>query len=221
LAKRLQMDVLNLWLPLIGAGILGAIAVSAWFAGQRSVGIWFGFAGTICLLLLVALQAQDFVNRQDATPVQVINAQNRAYVNVSTAELTRFQPGDWVQAVIRVKNFGQTPASNVRIWQYVDVKPYPYPKNIEFDPDNGKHPARPLPPGDDFAAPVIWDVAQMNQTTINAFRAGTYALYVVGTIAYDDAAGRPHTTKYCLYAGGMTRLWDGTLATYKEGNEAD
>ena len=36
------MDIYNLWLPLIGVGIFGAIGVGAWFADKKIVGLWFG-----------------------------------------------------------------------------------------------------------------------------------------------------------------------------------
>src|ERR1700746_547672 len=54
-----KMELLNVWLPIIGAGIFIAIAIGAWFAERRLVGIWFGFAGAVCLLLLGALQLHD------------------------------------------------------------------------------------------------------------------------------------------------------------------
>ena len=50
------MEAINLWLPLIGVGIFGAIAVGAWFADKKILGVWFGFAGVVCLVLLITLQ---------------------------------------------------------------------------------------------------------------------------------------------------------------------
>lgn len=61
MAGSRRMEILNLWLPLIGGGLFCSVAIGAWFANQKIVGIWFGFAGILCLLLLAAIQLHESV----------------------------------------------------------------------------------------------------------------------------------------------------------------
>lgn len=65
--RRSLMELINLWLPLIGVGVSITIAASAWFAGQKILGIWLGFFGGVCLLLLAALQVQEWVRSGKST----------------------------------------------------------------------------------------------------------------------------------------------------------
>jgi len=56
------MEVVIGWLPVIGGGILWAIAISAWFSADKQIAaVWFAFAGTVFFLLTGALQAHLYV----------------------------------------------------------------------------------------------------------------------------------------------------------------
>lgn len=82
------MDLINIWIPLIGGGILWAIAIGAWFAERKIAGIWFGFAGTVLLLLLLVLHLQEGVleatsHEKAPRPNAIDVARARAYVSVN------------------------------------------------------------------------------------------------------------------------------------------
>jgi hypothetical protein len=53
------MGLFIFWLPIIGSLLLGSIAVGAWFADQKLIAIWFGFAGSVCFLLIFTIQIQQ------------------------------------------------------------------------------------------------------------------------------------------------------------------
>lgn len=56
------MNFAIFWLPIFGGGILWAIAISAWFSPDKQIpAVWFAFAGSVCLLVTVALQAHLYV----------------------------------------------------------------------------------------------------------------------------------------------------------------
>ena len=147
--------------------------------------------------------------------------QLRAYVNVLTAEFANIGVGEFPKAILKFKNFGQTPAYHEHHWQFVKIAEYPLPGAVPFEADNGKHPKAPLAPSDTINAFAIWDKQPLNQATIDALKAKTHAMYVIGMIKYDDAFGRPRTTTYCFYLGGPIGLTDGTVAIYKDGNDSD
>jgi len=115
-----RMDILNMWLPLIGGGLFGAIAIGAWFGDQRMVAIWFGFAGAVCLLLLAALQLQEHertIKISDSGPK--IDESNRPWINVEPqvgSDLTYDAQGD-ARIVINffLQNVGKFPAANVHV----------------------------------------------------------------------------------------------------------
>lgn len=63
------------WLPLVAGVLLGGIAGSAWYGGDKIPAIWIGFFGIICFLLTGTLQLQQF-----------------AYANLLQPEITLVPP---------------------------------------------------------------------------------------------------------------------------------
>jgi len=57
----MKMAFAIFWLPLIAGLLLGGLAVGAWYGGDKTLAIWVGFIGALCLLLTAALQLQQFV----------------------------------------------------------------------------------------------------------------------------------------------------------------
>lgn len=49
------------WLPLIAGLLLGGLAAAAWYGGDKTLAVWVGFIGAVCLLLTAALQVQQYV----------------------------------------------------------------------------------------------------------------------------------------------------------------
>jgi hypothetical protein len=106
-----KMEFFNIWLPLIGGGLFAAIAIGAWFAENKVTGIWFGFAGSVCLLLLFALQLHEHVVSerpdQPAQPTAIDFARSRAYI--APNEVFVEQRGSAFDIRIVPVNSGQTP----------------------------------------------------------------------------------------------------------------
>jgi hypothetical protein len=48
------------WLPIIASCLLGGIAASAWYGGDKIPAIWIAFFGAVCVLLTVTIQAQQY-----------------------------------------------------------------------------------------------------------------------------------------------------------------
>jgi hypothetical protein len=70
--KRKDMDLIIFWFPIIGGGILAAIAISAAFTVEhKPLAIWCGFAGAVLLGFVFCLQLQQKVweSKERNTPV--------------------------------------------------------------------------------------------------------------------------------------------------------
>ncbi len=139
-----KMDLFNIWLPIIGGILLGAIAVGAWYAGDKLIAIWCGFFGVVCFLLLAALQFHENVilERQgaikistapepDKAPVQTNFEAERAFVFLNSFEVHLL--GNIVRVMPKWENSGPTRTKDMRSrvsWKFFPGAPpsdFPYP----------------------------------------------------------------------------------------------
>ncbi|MFZ0372192.1 MAG: hypothetical protein WAL39_02665 [Xanthobacteraceae bacterium] len=58
-----QTDFIVFWLPIIGGVLLGGFAGTAWYGGNKILGLWLGFAGIVCFLLVGTIQIQQAISR--------------------------------------------------------------------------------------------------------------------------------------------------------------
>jgi hypothetical protein len=122
------MELLNIWLPLIGGGLLWAITIGAFFSENKITGVWFGFVGTVCLLFLFALHLHEhFVVERDAAtatapPTSKADSPDRPWVSLDVGIAGSLAYGDigrvggpsWhIPIMIALKNTGNTPAFGV------------------------------------------------------------------------------------------------------------
>ena len=63
------MSLAIFWLPILGGGILWAVAISAWYGSDKLPAVWFAFAGSTCLLLTAAIQIHEHVSANLLQPV--------------------------------------------------------------------------------------------------------------------------------------------------------
>jgi hypothetical protein len=81
------MDFANFWFPIVGSILLGGFSAAAWYAGHKIAGLWFGFAGAVCLLLLATLQIQRAISDQ------LPESSDRPRVGVDNIEMIPLQAG--------------------------------------------------------------------------------------------------------------------------------
>ncbi len=111
-----MVDILLFWLPLIASILLGGVAASAWYGGDKSLGLWLAFAGVVLLLLTGAIQIQRSIrsdaNDKTATsvPDNATVAGQRAYVLVTDASVSNLT--------------GETPPT-VSVTNYQKYRRYP------------------------------------------------------------------------------------------------
>ncbi len=139
--------------------------------------------------------------------------QLRASIYVEKTTLT-FVDDDW-KLIIRIRNFGQTPAHNVEWASKAAVVDW-----------NGGNPKIPLPNENDTETPGSMgpqgDIFE-NELKGKAKTAelATKPIFLVGTIKYTTVFGSDHTTEFRYYVGGDASYdEDCKMTAAKAGNNA-
>jgi hypothetical protein len=113
-----NMAFAELWLPIFGAGICIAWAISAWYGGNKTLSIWLAFVGVVCLLLLGTLQWQHYIEKDDGQPANFEERRaNIQFLSFNTMAIQNNAGGPlngWAIGAV-FKNVGQTTAKQVRI----------------------------------------------------------------------------------------------------------
>lgn len=152
----------------------------------------------------------------------------RAYVCMDSARIV-FKKERAPEVHVYLKNFGKTPAYDVRMWIGGATGPYPAPEPLKPAPDELPMGVSVLPPG---AKPytMIWRSDEIPQQVMPILGTKAFTIYVYGKITYRDAFKKQRSTKYRLIFGGREphgtvvneagyRM--GNMKTDSEGNEAD
>jgi hypothetical protein len=133
------VDILLFWLPLIASILLGGVAASAWYGGDKTLSLWVAFGGVVLLLLTAAIQLQIRIisGASDATATRVpdkatITAQ-RAYVLVSDATISDLAAETPPTVSVTIKNTGTTPAYDLTWRAIFAVREFPPTEEILLD----------------------------------------------------------------------------------------
>jgi hypothetical protein len=221
------MEFANFWLPIIGGGIFFTIAVGAWFGDHKVFGIWSGFIGCVCLLLLAALQIQDSL-RDEPSQTDIAIKQARANVFVEDVQIINVDdemltagPSKLPSAKVLIRNFGQTTAHKVVHRISARVAAFPPPPGLFDVGPMGPGSVDNLPPGGRSVAMVgAGPALTLDQTTLLGL--GRLAAYVFGEIAYNDEfTSTRRCTKYRFMVGGNVGFNGQGMIKMSEGNEVD
>jgi hypothetical protein len=143
--------------------------------------------------------------------------QLRAYVHISAARA--LPRGDRIDYYIEAKNYGQTPAYDVRLRYIIALRDFPPAEPFSY-PDGPLVSSAVLPPDtpmhDAFTPDQVLGPNQKRR-----FLAGEVAIYVFGIITYVDIFRRRRTTEFRYMCGGNVGLDSkGALRICEEGNSA-
>jgi hypothetical protein len=142
----------------------------------------------------------------------------RSYVGVSEHKIEKVSDGSIPSLSLLFKNFGSTPAREVRYWFYTKFDSYPNPKDLPEQPLRDE--TIILFPTDTFGPAFNLDKA-LNSTDIAGLEKGDRRLYFYGKVNYLDAFGCLHFTKFRLIYGGAKSVELGRMGWAEEGNETD
>jgi hypothetical protein len=138
--------------------------------------------------------------------------------------------------MMKVRNFGQTPAFNIKIWQCLAIRKFVVDKDYEIlEPTNLENwvwkrdwTGRTLPPGELINVNDVHfcDDQKLRPPILtpderDAVFANTKAIFLYGEITYENAFGKRHFTKFRMYANRQFGLGEGTFVLATEGNEAN
>jgi hypothetical protein len=143
----------------------------------------------------------------------------RAYVLVSSVAVNDFEVGDQVSAEITIKNFGQTPAYNLKQWAVMGFDYFPATLDIPANEKAEELGVSIIGPGGTTSHFGKLN-RPMQKHEIAGLIEGKFAVYAAGTITYTDVFATVHTTKYLLFTGGPVGKRD-RMAAYMTGNTAD
>lgn len=217
-------------LVLAGVGIAGVlIALQTLGQMRRQSEAMEGAANETAKAAKAAADSVGAV--RDQTQAAHLNAirELRAYLCVECSLVVftdeNHRPVPEVQ--VTLKNFGQTPAYNVRGWIHTWIASYPLTEELPL-PEAG------FPASNELLGPGakrVWVNAVKTSPQIPPSDIGTPidTLYVYGEVRYCDAFGTQHYTKYRLIFGGNAngrRIREGTavqglLQADASGNESD
>jgi hypothetical protein len=178
--------------------------------------------GTLVLLALqavaLAIQAVALI-RTVRSSDNSARIQLRAYVFVESHSLAPMIVGKTTMATASVRNYGRTPARNLRVSanQYLGTA---FPPASEA-PETPAFRAGTLGPG----ASYLFGTSLQHELTeehVEGMKTGALRLFVFGTIYYTDAFQQERFTRFRLMTGGgiLGASWN-LLYSAPEGNETD
>lgn len=168
---------------------------------------WAAWAGVIFTVAGVFLVWRTLIATQDTVAVtrKIGEAQTRAYLSVLDfeSEVTG-NPEPKITVKITLKNFGQTPARNVRFNVAWASGPPPFPAELHKKVITDADGRGSIGPGMEFFAGVATHVFSekdktMSHDEIGKILDGKSKFWIFGVIEYDDVFGSEHRTRFRHY----------------------
>ena len=145
--------------------------------------------------------------------------QLRAYLCIAGGQM-RFPSPDAPEAEVMIKNFGQTPAYNVRQWIHMWITDHPLRAALPEPPQDFKMSVDVLGPGS-YSTMLMPKQPPVPAASIPLLGTSEGTIFIYGEVRYRDVFGKDRFTKYRLIYGGQAGVHDGRLKPDSEGNEAD
>jgi hypothetical protein len=190
------------------------------------------FTGAVALFTLMLVGATALLyragERQLAHLDRTAKRELRAYVFVDTVHIKHILDGNGVpEAVVRVKNFGQTPAYEACAVTGFAVSTHPPPQGLLTISDEALAESKTrssMGPGQTEIV-IASPRPQLNRPLTDQERyevgSGGATIYVYGRIGYRDIFGDPQWTNFRFMVGGPVGVSiGGEMAGCEEGNEA-
>ena len=133
--------------------------------------------------------------------------QLRAYVMVAAVHQTEIVPGTIPTTTVRVKNFGQTPAHNIRVIIGMGFARHPF-TDMEWYSRTGEPAAkfgRSLGPEDDIRVPIDLG-GTLSAEKILAMEQGKWALWLNGKVSYTDVFDEDRETEFGMFTNKLTGM---------------
>jgi hypothetical protein len=195
--------------------------------------LWVSGIGIFILLLYATTTFLQWQQARRANDLALRNFrdQHRAWVlldglittdgNKTFTDLEKLSAGNPLGAHVIFKNSGGSPAKNVAISTTAVVRIYEQP----WDADHGEQLVSPFESVPDthamlasggVAHSTAWATDNLTKLQLKALLSDFFVIWVHGRVAYEDAFGVEHWTRFC-----SVLLSGGGWAACKYGNETD
>jgi hypothetical protein len=175
-----------------------------------------GILAVVAILQTLSLHASNQLARRTATTLESTSqAELRAYVGIEEASIKDFTHGKTPRVQFKIKNFGQTPAYDVTIWNDFKLMRM---TDAMFAPC-AVRPTHAPNPGQWYFVDSRADDPLTGDDIIN-FEHELARLYLYGEIRYADAFGRGQTTAFRLEYGKRHTIAGKGMGLSDEGNHA-
>jgi hypothetical protein len=198
------------WMIVLTAGLVVAAALQAWFSGVAARGLEY------------ARRSADAAEANITTIENTSKQQSRAYVLMDKAKLGLKNPAPnafLVEVLIRIENFGQSPAFGVSLATNGMVGP-PDLARPDFDkmtPIDLRTSQMIMGPGAKLEFPPF--AIELSEPDFNRLRIQERHVYAWGVIDYTDAFGEKRKTTFFVHTQGEAGgRWP--VAPCKDGNSA-
>jgi hypothetical protein len=186
------MSLAEIWLPLVGAGLCAAIAISAWYGGKPRQCVWFGFAAFICLGLLVTLQLDEhFAGQPEEDP-------NRPFVAVTSLGFPNIlvQAGPVVIAW-SITNTGRNIASiiDANMTVFVETEKHRLPADPIYEKNRSNITGTTLNPNETFQS-HLQAFRTLTDAEVKAINDGSVRFFVYGYVKYAPNYERAFIARY-------------------------
>lgn len=151
---------------------------------------------------------------------EIGNRQVRAYLLLANVRFS-MENDRYPSVHARVKNFGQSPAHNVRMWGDISVGPSFMPKGTKLKRQVDDSPSLSVI-GPGFHAFIgKSSVVEIDDIGLDRIRDGVEAIFFYGGMEYEDVFGVPHSTSFLFYSTGLQFADGPYMGPYAHGNHAD
>jgi hypothetical protein len=145
--------------------------------------------------------------------------QLRAYVLLDSAKVEPVAAGEKPRAILKIENFGQTPAFQLTHWAAMEYAVFPRTEDPDMSDPDGM-PVAYIGGGGQLTKEVPLDYdRELSREEFEAIKSGSAALYVIGRITYVDVFGDAQSTEYIVFVGGSLGLGP-HMAGYTQGHKA-
>lgn len=215
------MDTATIWLPALGTMLLGGFAVGAWYGGNKIHALWYGFFGTVFLLLLVVLQIQSALNsseRRDRLPDDPDVVTQRAYISVVDAEISALDDSVPPTVQVVIKNTGRSPAHSLTWRAIFAARELPLDVDVPLD-RTIRAATYDLGAGNTLF--YKWTFTEWAEGWNEKINKGEAVILAIGEISYKDSFGFNRVTKYRLIHGGNNATTPGKFTIDLTGNKSN
>ena len=203
-----------------------------WDAGERQIALVRQVSTAQSRDMEASIQASsraaDAAISSNEIAISTAERQLRAYILVEGSVVTNIVEGELSGngvpiALVTLKNFGLTPAHEVRSVSGFAFDNYPIPdqkitvSDADFERANS---VSPLAPNQIHTSRMIYAKGILEDSTKAAIRDGNAVIYLYGEVRYVDAFGHRRVTKYRHMMGGPVGVTPGgSLVACEKGNE--